>query len=176
MSTVIETERLILKDMALEDKQAYFDNITHDKEVLKYFVASYNETIDELNIEPMIERSKKDDRCLLSVYLKESGEFIGIILQVSGPSALFPSSEIGYAYGRKYWGNGYASEALIAFKDYLFEKGIHKLIVSHVVENEASKRVIEKAGFKYEGLHIDDLYYHDKYYNCCYYYLINPRG
>ena len=59
--------------------------------------------------------------------------------------------------------------------DFVFETGVNKIIVSHIVENVASKRVIEKCGLIYESRRKEDIYYHDKYYDVDYYYLLNPN-
>ena len=56
--------------------------------------------------------------------------------------------------------------------DFMFEIGVHKVVASHIVENIASKRVIEKCGLIYEGRRKDDIYYHDTYHDVDYYYLI----
>jgi len=59
------------------------------------------------------------------------------------------SFEVGYWFGRPYWGQGYATEALVAF---LAEaKALGRLEAGHFVDNPASGRVLEKGGFAYTG-------------------------
>ena len=56
--------------------------------------------------------------------------------------------EVGYHIAERYTGNGYASEALKAFLDYiLFEKNITKVYGVCVVENLASRGVLGNCGF-----------------------------
>ena len=56
-----------------------------------------------------------------------------------------------YNLGKKYWGNGYTSEAMKKVMDYAIDVlGIKECIAVHAVENPASGRVIEKLGFQYE--------------------------
>ncbi|MEZ6024529.1 MAG: GNAT family N-acetyltransferase, partial [Hyphomonadaceae bacterium] len=57
--------------------------------------------------------------------------------------------EIGYWYGRPYWGHGFASEAGSAFVAQAHALG--DLQSSHFVDNPASGRVLEKIGFAYTG-------------------------
>lgn len=61
-------------------------------------------------------------------------------------------TEIGYWIGETYWGKGYVSEAIKMFVKELFKKykfvRIEALPYSY---NLASQRVLEKAGFKFEG-------------------------
>lgn len=62
-------------------------------------------------------------------------------------------AEIGYWFGREYWGNGFCTEAVVAVLDYGFEKlGLHRIFAQHISRNGASARVLEKAGFSREGL------------------------
>lgn len=57
--------------------------------------------------------------------------------------------EVGYWFGRPYWGRGYASEALMALVAQARTLG--PLEAGHFVDNPASGRVLEKAGFVYTG-------------------------
>ncbi len=55
--------------------------------------------------------------------------------------------EIGYWFGRSFWGSGFATEALRGFVGHA--RG--PLHAGHFVDNPASGRVLEKAGFAYTG-------------------------
>ena len=58
----------------------------------------------------------------------------------------------GYWVGRDYWGQGIASEALVAVMACGFEQfGLHRIEASHLVRNLASGRVMAKAGMRFEG-------------------------
>ena len=62
-------------------------------------------------------------------------------------------AEIGYWFGREYWGNGFCTEAVVAVLDYGFEKlGLNRIFAQHIARNGASARVLEKAGFSKEGV------------------------
>jgi len=62
-------------------------------------------------------------------------------------------AEIGYWFGRDYWGQGFCTEAVNAVLDYGFEKlGLHRIYAQHIARNGASARVLEKAGFSKEGV------------------------
>ena len=59
--------------------------------------------------------------------------------------------EIGYILHKDYWNKGIMTRALKEVcKIGFYHLCLDKLIVGHVIENEASKRVILKAGFHYE--------------------------
>lgn len=60
--------------------------------------------------------------------------------------------EIGFHLRRKFWGNGYAKEAASAVIHYAFEHfRAEKLFAGHHPENHASRKLLEKLGFRYIG-------------------------
>ena len=62
------------------------------------------------------------------------------------------SAEIGYWLGEAFWGRGITSEALIAVTDYAFSNYDVCRLYAHVFDwNGASARVLEKAGYAFEG-------------------------
>jgi RimJ/RimL family protein N-acetyltransferase len=61
--------------------------------------------------------------------------------------------ELGYRYARAAWDQGVATEAAQAVVDHGFRVlGIDPLVAVAHPENQASRRVLEKLGFPYEGL------------------------
>ena len=171
----IETNRLVLRYLKESDRDAIFTNINNDKEVLKYFLDKYLEDKSELDLSKRIKFCLDNERYFFVIELKETHEVIGMIFQCSTPDRYFDSSEIGYAIGRKYWNKGYTTEAFKAMIDFVFSLGVNKIIASHIIDNRASKRVIEKCGLIYEGRRIEDIFYHEQYHDVDYYYLLNPR-
>ncbi|NJO36686.1 MAG: GNAT family N-acetyltransferase [Rhizobiales bacterium] len=80
------------------------------------------------------------------VYLlrrKIDGRSLGVV-GFGGSSAI---AELGYALGRTHWGQGYATEAVIAMIHAARSLGLGGLQAYSFVENPASARVLEKAGF-----------------------------
>jgi ribosomal-protein-alanine N-acetyltransferase len=62
-----------------------------------------------------------------------------------------PEIEIGYRLARAFWGQGYATEAVSAVRDYGFGVlCLPRLIALIDPQNVASLRVAEKAGMRYE--------------------------
>lgn len=62
------------------------------------------------------------------------------------------SAEIGYWIGEEYWGKGITSKALTLAVDHAFQKSDVRRLFTAVFEgNDASMKVLEKAGFKKEG-------------------------
>ena len=64
-----------------------------------------------------------------------------------------PVPEIGYWVGTRYWGKGYATEAVRALIDRAFTDLGHQALQSSVrVTNPGSRRVLEKCGFQWAGV------------------------
>ncbi len=62
------------------------------------------------------------------------------------------TAEMGYYIGEPYWGNGYTTSAVQQACQYVFEHSdILRIFAEPFARNERSCRVLEKAGFQYEG-------------------------
>lgn len=73
-------------------------------------------------------------------------------------------AEVGYFYHLDAWGKGYATDALECLVGYAFdERRLHKLYGVLYADNDASRRVLEKAGFRKEG-HFREHHFHDGEY------------
>ena len=88
--------------------------------------------------------------------LEHQGKVIGSLGIEMYNEALYPElsplagREIGYVLSKDYWGQGLMPEALKAVIRYLFETvKLDFIIVGHFIQNDRSRRVIEKNGFRY---------------------------
>ena len=95
---------------------------------------------------------------VFAVELDDQGQ-IGVLgfqpAAVPGHGAGVPrcrTPEIGYWFGRPYWGRGLATEAVMGALSWAKTTWRRRLAVSgHFADNPASGRVLEKAGFLYTG-------------------------
>lgn len=62
--------------------------------------------------------------------------------------------EVGYWLGRPFWGKGVATRALAAFLDEIPHRPLHAHVAAH---NVASRRVLEKCGFRVVGENEDGI-------------------
>ncbi len=63
------------------------------------------------------------------------------------------NAEIGYWLAEPYWGQGIMSEAVELFSGYIFEQyDIIRLYAEVLAANQASQRVLERAGFEREAV------------------------
>ena len=146
----METERLILrpwKESDLADLHAYVS----DPAVAPGMAWKPSESMDETK-----ERLKRymNDRESLALELKENGKVIGDFSIQARRWSMYPidrtlrGREFGYGIQSAYWGRGLIPEAVHALIDYCFEElGYDFITCGHLLDNEKSKRVIEKCGF-----------------------------
>ena len=63
------------------------------------------------------------------------------------------NAELGYWIGEPFWGKGIGTVALSEITKYAFEQRNLKRVFANVLEyNKASMRMLEKAGFEFEGI------------------------
>jgi RimJ/RimL family protein N-acetyltransferase len=171
----ITTERLQIRKLSMKDKNDFF-NYRSLPEIYKYqcwrprFICEAEEFIN-----------KNDSVCSdtpgtwlqLAVCLKNE-QLIGDIgihfmdddLQV----------EIGYTLSPEYQGNGYASEAVKAIIEYIFnELKKHRISASVDPENVKSIKLLEKLGFRKEAHFIKSLQIVGKWYDDCIYAVLNEE-
>ena len=147
----LETERLILRRFKLGDAEQMYNNWGTDPLTNRYLSWELHKSIDETRniIQKWIE-DYEQGRYKWVVELKETHEAIGSISATSIRKEDL-NCEIGYCYGSKYWGNGYATEALRRVIDFfLNECNLHLVEACYISGNPASGRVMEKAGMKKE--------------------------
>ena len=145
----LETERLVLREINEDDAKKIFENWTSDDNVTRYVRWNTHKNIDETKeyIKMTHKRCEEPDNFEWGIVLKDCNELIGAIGAFPGEDERI---EIGYNISKKYWNNGYTTEALKKVMDYLInEAGIKRFICSHAVQNPASGKVMQKAGFKY---------------------------
>ena len=91
-------------------------------------------------------------RIMLAITLKESGEMIGVVGTGRKPE-VNDDVEIMYYVSEAFQGKGYVSEAAKALADHALEcLDIDHLVAIAELDNPASQKVLEKAGFRQQGL------------------------
>jgi RimJ/RimL family protein N-acetyltransferase len=75
-----------------------------------------------------------------------------------GPNRETGKPELGYWLGTPYWGHGYATEAVRALIDafFAYSEGDEITACARVI-NPASRRVLERCGFAYQGAGLSEL-------------------
>ena len=118
--TILETERLMLREMTLDDLNATRD-IVCDEQTMYAWNGAWSEKENLEGIEKQIRGYREDGFGRWAVVLKETDTVIGIcgLQWCNTDKDIVP--EIGYLFNRAYWRNGYAAEAAIACKRHAFD-------------------------------------------------------
>lgn len=148
---ILETDRLILREMTHGDLDALHE-FGSDPIAMTYFPAVHTRESSKEWIDRNI-ASYRDNAYGLWALVDKSEQVIvgycGLILQkdVDGEDEV----EIGYGLIRKYWGQGYATEAALACKEYVFkELGLRRTISLIDPGNQASIEVAKRNGMQLE--------------------------
>lgn len=81
------------------------------------------------------------------------GVFVGEINLNSVQRGPFQNAYVGYWVDEAHAGKGYVPEAVIVVAQFAFEdQGLHRIQISIVPRNAASRRVVEKLGIRAEGV------------------------
>jgi RimJ/RimL family protein N-acetyltransferase len=101
----------------------------------------------------------------MAVVLPDTHEVIGCCgIRKNSSDAI--EADIGYELNPAYWGNGYATEIVNRLLEFGFnELKLHRIWSFCIAENTASRRVLEKTGFKKEGLCRENDYFKGRYWN-----------
>jgi RimJ/RimL family protein N-acetyltransferase len=154
----LETERLVLRKPELGDSDAYAE-LWGDAEVVR-FLGGTTLSPPEVPkaIERMLRQWARHGVGLFSVLRKEDGRLVGRVGYLLWDSERWVNAmheeldgelelEIGWTLIRKFWNQGYATEAAAACRDHAFDElGRDRVISLIAQENVASIRVAEKIG------------------------------
>ena len=144
----IITERLIITEFDLSMAESVHLN-SLDEDTKKFLPDEVFETVED---------ARETIEYLMSVYDSEDGPLVYPILLKDnkniGYVQLIPINEdfeVGYHIAKPHTCNGYATEALKAFLEYIMPcKNINKVYGICLSENIASVKVMEKCGFSKE--------------------------
>ena len=143
----IRTERLLIKTPEIDDKFE-LTQLINDKDVIKW-LSEIPFPYTLCHAEEFIERSRE------RVLKQESYNFMifqdkKMIGGIGLSEFNNKSCQVGYWLGKKYWGNGFATEALKSILDFGFDQlSLEKIYAAYKIGNEGSIRVLNKSGFEY---------------------------
>ena len=148
---LIETDRLILRKVTMNDAHDLFINWASDIKTNEYltFKCHDNEEITKKVISYWLKKYEENgfEWC---IEVKDTKEVIGVIS--TNTSYKYNTLEIGYSISSKHWNKGYVTEAVKAIIDYLFSECNYNIIEAIIPsDNIGSIKVAEKCGMKLEA-------------------------
>lgn len=148
----LETQRLIITNFTPDMAEDVHKN-SLDEDTRAFLPDEVFETIEDAadTIEFLMSCCESGEGPLVHPVFLKSGENIGYVQLVPVEEGY----EVGYHIAKQYTRNGYATEALKAFVQYMMaEKKLDKVYGICIAENIASRIVLEKCGFEkfFEGM------------------------
>lgn len=163
---VLETPRLRLRELTLNDVDGVFA-IRSDFEVTRYNTGLAYERPDQARDIIQAIRTGYVDGVELrwGITLKDNPLVIGMC-GFNYWVRHDRRASIGYDLARAYWGKGLMTEAVQAMVTFGFERmNLNRIEADADGRNPASARVLEKAGFKHEGVQQEQFYENGSFYN-----------
>ena len=147
--TFLETDRLILRNVAAKDADIMYDYRNNE------ICARYQrgQTKDYEGITALVEKRKNDvvsveSPFMVAVAFKETDEMVGEIVVMPNDGTI----SLGYTFSYKHHRKGYAFEALTALVNLLHEQYPEWDFISFTdPENEPSMALLKKLGYKDMG-------------------------
>ena len=154
---IIETERLILREMTKNDFEA-LNKVLADSEIMQHYPYAFDDKRVRNWIARNIERYRIFGFGLWAICLKETGEMIGdcgLTMQLIDGDI---KPEIGYHIRADKQRNGFAKEAAIAVRDWTFNNTPFNVVYSYMKHtNEPSAKTAVSYGCKQVDEFKDDV-------------------
>lgn len=141
LDMILESERLLLREMTLDDYPALC-SILQDDEVMYAYEHSFSDEEVHAWLANQLRRYHEDGFGLWAVICKENNVLIGqcglTIQKIEDQEVV----EIGYLFRKDYWHKGYAIEAAQACKTYAFEELAIDEVYSIIRDNNISSQTV----------------------------------
>lgn len=147
MKTILETTRLILRELSIGDAENFYE-LNQNPNVTRFTGdKSFKSVREAKDFLKNYKDYEQNGYGRWAVICKESEEFLGWCgLRFDGNK-----TDIGFRFFEEYWNRGFATESAKACIEYGFEKlKLHEIIGRAMKENIASIKVLEKIGLKFE--------------------------
>lgn len=152
MAAILETQRLLLRHLVMDDLDGLFA-LYRDPEIRNYFpegVLTREETREELEWH-MHGHPRHPEMGLWATIHKATGGFIGRCGLLPWVIDNRREVEIAYLLDKSFWGQGFATEAALGLLEYGFDTlHLTRMICLIDPDNIASQRVAERTGMTLE--------------------------
>lgn len=136
------TERLVLRDVTDNDVLVFFDQ-QRDPEASAMAAFGAKDPTDRDGFLAHWAKIRGDETVTIKA-IEVGGQVVGNVVCFTHDG----KREVGYWFGRPYWGRGFATAALAAFLEQIEERPLYACAAE---DNVGSIRVLEKCGFAVRG-------------------------
>ncbi len=164
---MLKGERVVLRDMLRKDAAAIFEHLK-SRDMKKYTTQiphPYTKQHALKFLGTSASKAGKGEALHFAITLRGDDALVGCI-SLEKISRENRNAELGYWLAKGFWGKGLMTEAVALVADYAFNKiKLHKLYASAFEENIASRMVLEKSGFKLEGIIKEQRFRFNRWHN-----------
>lgn len=149
LNAPISTERLVIEPIVSAHAISLFE-LMQNEAIYEWISAKPPKTVEHL-AQWWTERESRlgpeGTEAWLNWAVRRSadGAYVGKLDAVVDDANI--ATNVGYLFFPPYWGQGYASESVLAMADHLAACGVLKMFATVTLGNVASYRVLERAGF-----------------------------
>ncbi|HMI03860.1 MAG TPA: GNAT family N-acetyltransferase [Pedobacter sp.] len=153
MKIYAETDRIIMREIVMEDAPAMFE-MDSDPEVQRYLHKNPIQTIDQAVSSIKYIRQQYIDYGIgrWAIIDKKTNQFAGwggLKFRTDEVNGYTNFHDVGYRLLRKFWGQGFATESAKATLKYAFEElGLKVVYALADIDNKASINALRKSGLK----------------------------
>jgi RimJ/RimL family protein N-acetyltransferase len=154
---IIETPRLELRPLAENDAEAIWPFVS-DPAISRFMSWHPHANLEQTRafIADVLLRMKAESTVAWVVVERASGEICGLVsllaIMRTHRALRYDKAELAYWVGAPFQGRGYATEACFAVLQYAYQAiGLNKITVAHDRENDASRALIVRLGFREVG-------------------------
>ena len=149
MNTILETERLILREMTQSDFPALREHLQDAEVMATSFEYAFSDEEIQEGLNKQFKSYQENGFGVWAVILKENNQLIGQCGLSMQPVEDREVLEIGYIFQKAYWHKGYAIEAALACREYAFNKLNADEVFSIIRDtNTASQKVAKRNGMR----------------------------
>ena len=179
LDLVIETARLKLRPFVEADVEAIFPVVSQPEFPKQMSWAAHRERGETLEwVKSQIAAIAENTGCAWAILVDNRA--VGCVsfdeIEWQLRALRVDRTELGYWLAPAHWGKGLMTEAASAVVRFGFETiGLHKVTTRCFGENHASRRVIEKVGFRFVGRAEDDIWRDGSWHTHLLYELTSPE-
>ncbi len=146
---MIETGRFRLRPFEASDAKA-FASLNGDPDVMRHFPAIIDRDASNVLLAAFTDKWRENGICFGAIEHKTKG-LIGMcgLNHVTFAATFTPAVEIGWRLAKSTWGQGYASEAAMAWLNYGFtEMNLDEIVAFTAKSNQASLALMRRLGMR----------------------------
>ncbi|WP_028552292.1 GNAT family N-acetyltransferase [Paenibacillus sp. UNC451MF] len=163
----LQAEEIHIRPLALSDAEALQQLRVENRDYHRSFEPirpddHFTLEFQQEQIRTSLLNSQNDTSYSFGIFINESHRLIGRITLSSVFRGPWQNANIGYYLDKGYIGRGYATEAVkLAVHCAFTQLKLHRVQGAVMPHNIPSIRVLEKSGFRYEGLARNYLHIHE---------------